>query len=151
MIVSHKTLKVLAAIVWYSGPAFLFMKGSDLVGEALAIQPESCALSLSWLLGISIGMVKTKFVFNKANRKNLARIDALESPRLWQFYRPRFFLFLGLMMMLGAALSGMAQGSYGFLVSVAVLDISIGTALLLSSWQFWVSRRAYGATIAQSN
>jgi len=139
MIVSHTTLKVLAAMVWYIGPVILFWKGSDLVGQALALQPGSSALAISWVLGISIGVIKTYFIFNKANRKNLTRIDALESPRLWQFYRPRFFLFLFLMMSLGATLSRMAEGSYGFLVSVAALDISIGTALLLSSWQFWIS------------
>lgn len=142
MIVSHRTLKVLAAIVWYIGPVILFLKGGDLVRQALEIQPESCALSLSWLLGVSVGVIKTRFIFNKANRKNLTRIDALENPKVWQFYRPQFFLFLFLMMLFGATMSRMAEGSYAFLVSVAVLDISIGTALLLSSWQFWVSAKS---------
>jgi len=137
MVVSHRTLKILAAIVWYVGPVILFLKGSQLVSEAMGMRPDSCALSISWLLGISIGAIKTRFIFKKANRKNLSRIDSLDKPKIWQFYRPQFFLFLLLMMILGASLSRMAAGSYGFLVSVAVLDISIGTALLLSSWQFW--------------
>lgn len=139
MIVSNKTLKILAAIVWYVGPVILFLKGASLANEAMELQPESCGKSISWLLGISIGVIKTRFIFNHANRKNLKRIDELEIPRLWQFYRPQFFLFLFLMMVLGASLSRMAHGSYAFLVSVAALDISIGTALLLSSWQFWTS------------
>ena len=137
MIVSHTTLRILAAVVWYTGPVILFLKAGDLVRQALMLQPESCIHSISWLLGISIGLIKTRFIFNRANRKNLARIAALDAPRLWQFYRPQFFLFLLTMMLLGGTLSKAAEGSLGFLVSVAVLDISLGTALLLSSWQFW--------------
>jgi len=44
------------------------------------------------------------------------------------------------MILLGATLSRIAQGNYISLISVAALDISIGTALLLSSKEFWLTK-----------
>jgi len=41
------------------------------------------------------------------------------------------------MIVLGATLSRLAHNNFPFLISVAVLDISIATALLLSSHLFW--------------
>ena len=40
----------------------------------------------------------------------------------------------------GMALSRMAHGNYVFLLSVAVLDVAIATALLSSSVVFWKQR-----------
>ena len=67
----------------------------------------------------------------------MTRIDALTSPKLWQFYRFQFFIALALMIVLGSVLSRVSQGNHTFLVAVATLDISIGTALLISSKVFW--------------
>lgn len=137
MNVSHTTLKILAAIVWYIGPIILFTKGAQLANDAFDMEPEAWGRPFSWAAGILVGIVKTRYIFNKSNRKNLARIDALESPKLWQFYRIPFYFSLAAMITLGAFLSRASQGNHTFLVFVATLDISIGTALLLSSKLFW--------------
>ncbi|MCF7826670.1 MAG: hypothetical protein K9N29_08450 [Candidatus Marinimicrobia bacterium] len=142
--VTHSTLKILAAITWYLGVFILISKGSELAGDARELAPDQRGHGLAWIFGILIGMVKTRFIFIKSNKKNLARISALKDPKLWQFFRLRFFIALGLMVLLGAILSRVSQGNYFFLLSVATLDISIGTALLLSSWEFWRPGSVFG-------
>ena len=124
-------------MVWYVGPIILFTKGAQLANDAFALEPQSWGRSISWVAGIIVGIIKTRYIFLRSNRKNLARIDALESPKLWQFYRIPFYFALASMVMLGAFLSRASQGNHTFLVFVATLDISIGTALLLSSVEFW--------------
>ena len=89
------------------------------------------------LTGILIGLVKAKYLFSVVCKKNLARIDLLDNPKGWQFFRPVFWFFLTVMISVGATLSEMASGSYPFLISVAVLDFTIATALLASSVTFW--------------
>jgi hypothetical protein len=84
--------------------------------------------------------VKARYLFSKSCRKNLARIDELQHPRIWQFFRPRFRIFLVLMILAGATLSRMAHDNYPFLIGVAVLDFSIGIALLGSCCIFWTHR-----------
>lgn len=137
MTVSHNTLKLLAALVWYIGPIILFTKGADLANQAFDMEPKGWGRQFSWIAGITVGLIKTRYIFLKSCRKNMARIDALESPKIWEFYRLRFFFSLGMMMLLGATLSRVSTGNHAFLVAVATLDISIGTALLLSSKVFW--------------
>jgi hypothetical protein len=137
MNVSHKTLKILAALVWYTGPVILFSKGAALADGAQDLSPEGWSKTFSWLVGIVVGIIKTRYIFLRANRKNLARINALERPKIWEFYRIQFFFFLGLMILSGNLMSTYSQGYHGFMVFVAALDISIGTALLLSSYEFW--------------
>lgn len=137
MNVSHKTLKLLAALVWYTGPVILFSKGAALADGAQELNPEGFGKTFGWLVGIVVGIIKTRYIFLRANRKNLARIDALNTPKIWEFYRIQFFFFLGLMILTGNLLSTYSQGYHGVMVFVAALDISIGTALLLSSYEFW--------------
>jgi len=138
MNVSHRTLKILAAILWYIGVYILLTKGWTLSHDAQALQSEGMGLLISWVLGITVGLIKTRFIFIRSCKKNMARIEALESPKIWQFYRYQFFIALIMMITLGSYLSRVSQGNHTFLVSVAVLDISIGTALLLSSYVFYV-------------
>ena len=137
MNVSHNTLKLLAGLVWYIGPLILFNKGAELANDAYELESQSWGRLFSWIAGIAVGLVKTRYIFLKSCRKNLARIDALTSPKLGQFYRLRFFWALASMIALGAVLSRVAQGNHTLLVAVATLDISIGTALLVSSRVFW--------------
>jgi hypothetical protein len=87
--------------------------------------------------GLAIGSLKAAFLFNKSCRKNLARIDTLTDPKIWQFFRPGFFIFLLLMIITGMALSRLAQNHYFFLTGIAILDVSIAVALLGSSYAFW--------------
>lgn len=134
---SARNVKILAALVWVVGAGVLLWKGSSLLAEADGLNP---GLSWPWAagaIGLALGAVKARYLFSKACRKNLRRIDALERPHPWQCFRPWFFLFLAVMVSAGAALSRLAHGNYGFLMGVAILDLSIGTALLGSSIVFW--------------
>ena len=134
---STRSLKIAAAIVWYIGGIILAIKGSKLFLEATKINPNQNWSWLAIIFGILIGLIKAKYIFMKSCRKNLTRIDLLNKPKVWQFYRPIFFIFLFAMIALGATLSKMAHSNYTFLISVAILDFSLATALLVSSYTFW--------------
>jgi hypothetical protein len=137
---SPHLLRFLAAVVWYGGSIALLLKGGSLLREAVGLRPEMIWPGCVLVAAVLLGLLKTRYVFVRSCRKNLARIYALHSPRPWQFYTPRFFLLLSLMIATGSALSRMAHGHYIFLLFVALLDLSIGVALLLSSREFWRSR-----------
>jgi len=134
---SARVLKILAAITWYIGGIILFAKGLSLLEQALMINQEIRWIWYAFLAGLLIGSIKAKFIFIKSCKKNLARIGSLDQPKIWQFFRTGFFFFLALMILTGVFLSKAAQGNYIFLISAAVLDFSIGTALLGSSFVFW--------------
>lgn len=123
--------------MWYVGGIVLLLKGSHLLIEANALKPEEgCPWQVA-VLGIVLGGMKANFIFNKSCQKNLDRIATLVQPRIWQFFRIRFFVTLTLMILLGVTLSMQAHNNYPMLISVALLDISIGIALLGSSYVFW--------------
>jgi hypothetical protein len=84
-----------------------------------------------------VGLLEARRVFIKSCIKNLVRIAALKQPKLWQFFRPGFFLALAVMIATGATLSRLASGNYLFLLGVAALDMALSTALLVSSIVFW--------------
>ena len=135
--VSHHTLKILAALVWYIGGIVLLIKGSSLLMEAELLKPDQHWPWTAAIVAVLIGGVKAKFLFNKNCRKNLARIAALDQPKIWQFFRPVFFMVLFLMILAGATLSNLAHGNYPFLLGIATLDLAIAIALLGSSYVFW--------------
>ncbi len=137
LVVSTRSLKILAALVWYVGGIILLLKGSSLLLEADALKPEQGWPWLAAVAGLLFGGLKAKFLFTKSCHKNLDRIVALEHPKLWQFFRPRFFVMLTLMILVGATLSRLAHNNYIFLIGVAILDLSIAIALLGSSYIFW--------------
>ena len=140
LIVSGKTLKILAVLLWYIGSIILLLKGSSLLSEAEMLKPDEGWPWQVAVLGIFLGGLKAKFIFNKSCQKNLDRIDILVKPRIWQFFRIRFFAALTLMIFVGVTLSILAHNNYQMLISVALLDISIGIALLGSSYVFWVKK-----------
>lgn len=140
LVVSRRTLKILAAVVWYVGGLMLTRKAAVLLFEADALRPGSEWPLAAAVAGVAIGALKARLVFNRACRKNLSRIDALERRRPWLFFRPGFFFFLVLMILTGVALSMLSHGNFAFLIGVAVLDIAIATALLSSSAVFWKER-----------
>ena len=115
-------------------------KAVVLVVEAEALRPDGGWPIIAVFVGVAAGLVKARFLFNKACRKNLARIDALERPMVWGFFRPWFFFFLSLMILSGATSSNKAHGNYPFLIGLAALDLTIATALLASSVVFWKER-----------
>ncbi|MEN8172372.1 MAG: hypothetical protein ABFS03_05770 [Chloroflexota bacterium] len=135
-----RLLKILAALLWHIGGFMLIWKSSKLIFEAETIIPQMVWPYLAVLAALLLGGLKAKYLFSHACKRNLARIDQLTSPKLWQFYRAGFFFFLALMIFGGAALSRMAHGSYSFLLTVAVLDLSIATALIGSSYIFWTDK-----------
>ena len=134
---STRTLKFLASLVWYSGAVVLYIKSSSLLLEAESIKPGQLWIWLAALGGLLIGAIKAKYLFKRLCIKNLKRIDALEKPKLWHFYRLRFFIFLFTMIVLGHFLSGQAHDNYPMLIIMAVVELSIATALLGSSHCFW--------------
>jgi len=138
--VSTRTLKILAAFVWYAGGIVLLLKGSSLLAEAGSLKPEQGWPWLAAIAGLIIGGLKAHFLFSKTCQKNLTRIAALDHPGIWQFFRPGFFAFLAIMILAGATLSRLAHNNYVFLISVGILDISIAIALLGSSYVFWKRR-----------
>ena len=117
----------------------LLVKGFSLLAEAYSLKPEQYWPWLAVVVGPVIGSVKGKFIFRKSCLKNLARIDALIQPKIWQFFKPLFFLVLTIMILFGATMARLAhtQHNYYFLIGVAIVDIDIGIALLWSSYMFW--------------
>ena len=135
--ITHNQLKLTAALIWYTGGIVLALKAYSLILEALQLQPHSPVVVVSIIVGVIIGLLKARFIFNKSCYKNLERIHLLQQPKIWNAFRPRFFLFLVIMISIGATLSHQAHGSFNFLIAVATLDISISIALLWSSKVFW--------------
>ena len=137
MVVSQRTLMILAAFVWYSGGIALVLKALSLARSAYAINPDSPWAYGAPLLGIAIGLVKVKFIFNHACKKNILRIGKLEAPKLWQCFRPGMLIFLAIIIPAGAWMSRAAAGDFLYLCIVCGLDFSIATGLLGSSLMFW--------------
>lgn len=135
--VQHRTLNRLAIVIWYGGSIALLLKSAQLIGNAQLLRPgEYC----HWLIpsfGIPIGLLKGYTFFSRACDNNLIRISQLPNPQLWQCYRPKFLLFLILMITAGATLSQIAQNNYWSLCTIAALDISIAVSLLTSGRMFW--------------
>jgi len=139
MKVKKNTLKVLAGAVWYIGFFTLLMKSLMLFSEAYSINNDILTLLLILLFTFILVVVKTKYIFIKTCKKNLKRIESLKEPKIWNFYRVRFFIFLVTMITLGGYLSKISQGDYWFLMGVGVLDLSVGLSLFFSSFVFWKS------------
>jgi hypothetical protein len=127
---------VLAAITWFAGGISLGAKGISLA--FLLAELDSAWRWLAPAIGIAAGLLKMKFLFNHFCQRNLDRIAALESPRIWQFFRPGFFPALAAMILCGALMSRAAVDSFGWLVFTAALDISLAIALLGSSHKFFL-------------
>ena len=137
LVVSTRSLKTLAVLVWYVGGTILLLKGRSLLVEAYALKPEEGWPWLAAVAGLFLGGLKAKFLFNRSCQRNLDRIAALNRPRVWQFFRPGFFVVLTVMILVGVTLSRLAHNNYPFLIGVAILDLGIGIALLGSSYVFW--------------
>jgi hypothetical protein len=140
MRVSHRTLNILAAITWYGGAVSLLRKGITLLVKEYARDPGGTGLWLALGAGLLLGGLKARFIFSVSCRRNLARIAALPDPRLWQFFRPGFFVALAAMITTGALMSRLARTEPGAVLYVAALDLTIGLALLGSSLVFWRQR-----------
>lgn len=147
MQVSKNRLKTLALLTWYSGFVALFIKSYKLFVEAYTLDNDIENMSVALMSGVVFGLIKTKYIFIKSCQKNLRRIESLTNPKIWEFYRVRFFIFLATMISLGAYLSNSAHGNYWFLMGVAILDMALALALLLSSKAFWEKRGLKDSTV----
>ena len=74
---------------------------------------------------------------NETRSTGLVHRGCCFNRKKWQFYRKRFFIFLFLMMASGKYLSEVAHGENMALIALAVLELSIAFALVLSSHCFW--------------
>ena len=135
-VVSKNTLKILAALVWIIGSLVLIIKSGSLFYQAKLLRPESNIYLLGIIIGFLIGGLKARYLMAKFCRNNLLRISSLNEPKIYQFFTPGFFAALILMILAGSFLSNVADGSFAWLLAIAVLDLSIGTALLTSSRVF---------------
>jgi hypothetical protein len=127
---THGALKFLALITWLTGGLVLFFKGYSLWAEADGLRPGAALNYIPFPVAAVAGALKVKYVFLPGCRRNLLRIGALPDPRLWQFFRPGFFLFLFSMILLGVSLSRHASGHYTALLVVSTVDLTLSVGLL---------------------
>ena len=137
---TRHNLKVVAGVVWLSGAIVLAVKGISLLMQAVALRPDEAWAWLAIPASLLIGGIKTELIFEKACLKNLDRIAQLKQPKIWQAYRPGFYLFLLAMIILGGTLSRLAVGNFSGLMAMTVVDFSLATALLGSGRLFWTHR-----------
>jgi hypothetical protein len=104
------------------------------------MRPESSWFWLFIFLGLVLGVIQARTIFARSCRKNIQRIRALPNPRLWQFFRPGFFLALAAMISAGILLDVFSQGNYFFMLFVVGLDFALTISLLGSSLIFWKDR-----------
>ena len=134
---SPHTLKMLAALVWYSGFLVLFLKSTRLFLQADKLNHDQRVIWLAILMGFLIGVIKAKYLYQKLCLRNLKRINSIKQPRIWHFYRIQFFIFLASMIVLGLWLSKWTQDNSVMLIILAMIELSIATALLGSCHCFW--------------
>lgn len=134
---STQTLRILAALVWFSGAVVLFIKGFGMFFEAEQLNPGQLGTWLALSAGLLLGSIKARYLFSRLCIKNLRRIEALAKPRLWNFYRVRFYAFLLVVSLSGLYVSQQAHGDYSMLIVMIIIDLSLATALLASSNCFW--------------
>ena len=137
---SKNTLIILAAIIWYIGGIMLFRSGIELIIQTREMEPNSSWHWLFILLGVGLGIYQALTIFTRSCQKNIKRINQLENPRIWQFYRPGFFIALAAMISTGVLLDYFSQGHYFFMLIVAALDFALTISLLGSSRVFWTKK-----------
>ena len=142
MVVKKESLKRSAMAVWYIGATILYIKSYTLLVQAYRIDDNTAYMIALVALGIIVGLLKTKYIFTHALSKNMTRIDTLATPKIWQFYRIPFMIFLFTMIALGAYLSRAAQGDYGFLAVVAVVDMALAIGLSLSGLLYTLEQKS---------
>jgi ferrochelatase len=127
---SRRSLERLAALVWIGVGLMLLVRG----GRMLVAHGEAGGSPWGWLVGgVLLGAAKGRFVLSRSAARNRARIAALESPRPWQVFAPRFWPLIAVMMGFGFGLRSLAEGGVLGWGLVGGLYAGIGAALLASS------------------
>lgn len=138
MQVTKKNLIHMAAFIWFSGGMVLVLKGCLMLRSAFQLDPLLLWIGITFFAGVGIGLIKAKFIFRHALKKNLRRIKSLPLPVYpWQCYRVGFFIFLAGVITLGKIMTTGAAGNFVYILLVAALDLSIATALLSTGYLFW--------------
>jgi len=119
----------------------LFRSGLELIIQSLELQVGIFWPAIFISFGVILGIIQVLFIFRHSCRKNLLRIGQLEDPRLWQFYRPGFFLALAVMITSGILLDHFSQGHYFYMLAVASIDFALTISLLGSSYVFWTESK----------
>ena len=134
---SQKTLVILAATVWIIGGIMLFCSGLELINHAVYLRPGESWPWIAVLFGIGLGIIQARTIFSSSCRKNIQRIRSLPEPKIWQFFRPGFFLALAAMITSGILLDNFSRGHYFFMLGVSALDFALTISLFGSSTIFW--------------
>jgi hypothetical protein len=137
---NKQTLVILSALVWYIGGIMLFRGGVELIREAQQIKPGIIWPGIFIVGGIVLGIIQALTLFTRSCRRNIQRISQLKDPRLWMFFRPGFFLALGIMITTGILLDLLSKGNYFFMLAVAGVDFALTISLLGSSYVFWTEK-----------
>ncbi len=136
------TLKVLAATTWYVGGTVLAYKGAGYLIEAMGVGATWPPVAAG-AAGVLAGLLRGPSLFLEANQRNLRRIDRLPDPRLWQFFRPGFFVALAVMIGFGGFLAWLAEQGYWGGVVVGGAELTVATALWTSSAVFWTGEHGF--------
>jgi hypothetical protein len=139
---SQKQLKIISAIFIIAGGIILFIKGYLMLKDAISIKPDIEIISLVMASAFIVGLLKNKFIMTKFNLHNIDRINNMENPKLYDFFELKFFFYLGLMIIAGIVLSGIAEGDYNLLLIVGGIDLALSTALLKSSILFFNEKKS---------
>ncbi len=127
-----------AAFIWYCGGVVLVIKGFVMLKAAYNLDSAMLWTVITFLGGVLLGLIKAKFIFTHALKKNLKRIQNLSLPVYpWQCYRIGFFIFLAAMITLSKFMTSWSEGQYLYIQLIAALDFSIATALLSTGFIFW--------------
>lgn len=138
-----KNTKILALIIWLIGAIILLGKSNQLLIEAHKLSATFTWPLISVIVGLILGIIKTKLVFIPFCKHNLMRIDSIEKPQIWNAFTFKFWIMLMLMMALGAILSKIAPGNLIILSIVSAIDLMVGTGLLLSSKVFFSGKTLF--------
>ena len=126
----------LSAAVWYTGAGVLLWKGAGWLLEAAGREGWALPAAVA-AVAIAVGLLRGRTVFRRAAVKNLERIRALHAPRLYQVFRPAFFLALAAMFAAVFRFGWIARTGYPGMVIVGGLDLVIGVSLLTGATAFW--------------
>ncbi len=138
---SSRVQVLLAGALWTVVGGGLFFFGSRWIGPAGYSFPQVLLL----LCGIALGVLKSRYVLDRAGAKIVERIGRRGEGRcLGGFLSPQSWALVLAMVAMGRLLRGVLPPA-----AAGVLYAAIGTALFLSSrlaWQQWRSTPAPGGT-----
>lgn len=138
MQITKTALINLAAFIWFFGGIVLVTKGCMMLKAAFALDPLMLWVVVAFIGGIIVGLIKARFIFTHALKKNLKRIQGLSLPVYpWQCYRIGFFIFLAVVITLSKFMTEWSSGHFVYILLIAALDLSIATGLLSTGFLFW--------------